>query len=372
MIMSTEYFVKRSLHLRENGAQCVDVVGCVTDPNLQLADKHTDVIASESLRHAALRELDVYLTITDIILANPSEAKAKGASAIPKFYGYHLSKHRLHLLHEFCEEGDLITISQNHSSVFSENRTERHIRHTFTQICKGVSFLHNMCGVVHLDLSLENLLLTKDGNIRICDFGHSERTGRSAVCDDVRKVWPKSVGKKAYAAPELHEYASVDGEKADSWSLGVILYMLATRVSLLQVATVEDLTFCQLIKYGSIVALKKTGHLDATSPQLLDLLANLLVIDPTKRMSVDSALRHPWMVSNNAVRSSLRRTSARRRLSSSSSFQPRCGLRFAQICEGKRSRKLRSFSESNEVTPIAKRDRPSDITRYSYGTVLCG
>lgn len=366
--MSTEYFVKRSLHMRDSGAQCVDVVGCVTDPNLQLADKHTDVIASESLRHAALRELDVYLTINDMILANPTEAKAKGASAFPKFHGYYLRKHRLHLIHEFCEEGDLITVFENQSSVFSENRTERQIRHIFTQICKGLSFLHTMCGIAHLDLSLENVLLTESGNIRICDFGHSERIGRSAMSDEARKLWPKSIGKRAYAAPELHEDCSVDGEKVDAWSLGVILYILVTRVSLFQVATVEDLTFCHMIKYGSKCALKRTGHLDTVSPLLVDLIASLLVIDPTERMTVDSALRHPWITSYNTKRSIVRRTPARRRLLSSSSFQPRCALQLKQASEGNRSR---SCSESNEDTSIAKRDRSCGMTRHSYGAVLC-
>ena len=52
---------------------------------------------------------------------------------------------------------------------------EMHARHYFRQLLSGIDYLHN-AGYAHRDLKSENLLLDKDFNLKICDFGFSTAT----------------------------------------------------------------------------------------------------------------------------------------------------------------------------------------------------
>ena len=85
----------------------------------------------------------------------------------------------------------------------------------FVQLLDGVEFIHSHM-ICHRDLKLENVLIDKDLNIKICDFGHSASTEK--LLDDL-------IGTKEYCAPELI-LGSYDGCLADLWSLGIILYIL--------------------------------------------------------------------------------------------------------------------------------------------------
>lgn len=67
----------------------------------------------------------------------------------------------------------------------------------FSQLIMGVGYLHQL-GIVHRDLKLENLLLDKDRNLIIADFGFANRF--NAAQNDLLST---SCGSPCYAAPEL-------------------------------------------------------------------------------------------------------------------------------------------------------------------------
>ncbi len=67
----------------------------------------------------------------------------------------------------------------------------------FSQLIMGVGYLHNL-GIVHRDLKLENLLLDKDRNLFIADFGFANRFNSSSS-----DLLSTSCGSPCYAAPEL-------------------------------------------------------------------------------------------------------------------------------------------------------------------------
>ena len=101
---------------------------------------------------------------------------------------------------------------------------EEYARVIFYKVLKGVQNIHNS-GICHLDLKLENILMDKNYNPIICDFG------LSGYIEDLKsgKTEKRSPGSLGYKAPELIKCKfPFDGIKADIFSLGAILFNLVT------------------------------------------------------------------------------------------------------------------------------------------------
>ncbi len=96
------------------------------------------------------------------------------------------------------------------------------VKYLFKQIVDAIVHLHQK-GIAHLDLKLENLLLSVDWlpnglekqAIKLIDFGFSREV------DGLCKTF---CGTPSYMAPEIILRKSYDPRKADAWALGVLLY----------------------------------------------------------------------------------------------------------------------------------------------------
>lgn len=86
----------------------------------------------------------------------------------------------------------------------------------FRQLLEGVEYLHSV-NVAHLDLKLENLLIGKNYNLKICDFDQAYLKGQPGIV---------SRGTLNFRAPELNRKQCQNPEAADVYSLGVILFAL--------------------------------------------------------------------------------------------------------------------------------------------------
>eukprot|EP00484_Ammonia_sp_Unknown_P006974 CAMPEP_0197076588 /NCGR_PEP_ID=MMETSP1384-20130603/212189_1 /TAXON_ID=29189 /ORGANISM="Ammonia sp." /LENGTH=783 /DNA_ID=CAMNT_0042515447 /DNA_START=240 /DNA_END=2591 /DNA_ORIENTATION=- len=193
---------------------------------------------------------------------------------------------------EYVSGGDMCTYLQNLRCGLAN---EQAIKYT-VQLAKAVYFMHEN-GYCHLDLSLENVLLDKKKDVvKICDFGLCRRfpNGDSSALFPAATIRP---GKKGYMAPEVYAYQRFNGEKADVFSLGVLIFILLTGFPPFTTPNASDKCF-QYMYYGKLEWLLKQWKLnDIINAQCRDLLSKIFC-HPKKRITVKEMLQHPWLNQN--------------------------------------------------------------------------
>ena len=120
-------------------------------------------------------------------------------------------------------------------------------------------------------------------SIKIADFGLSH------IVQD-GEFLKTSCGSPNYAAPEVIEGKFYSGEEVDVWSSGVILYALLTARLPFDDDYIPHLF--QKIKKGKY---KMPSYL---SPACQDLIRQMLIVDPLKRITVPEIVQHPWFQQN--------------------------------------------------------------------------
>ena len=154
------------------------------------------------------------------------------------------------------------------------------VQKVFTQLVGAVSYVHNS-SCVHRDLKLENILLDKNENVKLCDFGFTrEYEGKASYLQTF-------CGTVCYSAPEMLKGEKYAGEKVDVWSLGVILYALLTG----ELPFDEDDDNATRTKILSSEP-KWPDHL---TPDARSLLGVLLSKRPLIRPSLADILAHPFL-----------------------------------------------------------------------------
>ncbi|KAF9086535.1 hypothetical protein BGX23_008811, partial [Mortierella sp. AD031] len=166
---------------------------------------------------------------------------------------------------------------------------ERDACRLFAQLMSGVHYLHSK-QIVHRDLKLENLLLDRNRNIMITDFGFANQFDSTT-----RDLMSTSCGSPCYAAPELVISDGLYvGSGVDIWSCGVILYaMLAGYLPFDDDPSNPDGdNINQLYNYILATTLVFPDYI---SPDARDLLRMMLVPDPAKRCNMKRIMSHRWL-----------------------------------------------------------------------------
>ncbi|XP_015846425.3 putative sperm motility kinase W [Peromyscus maniculatus bairdii] len=97
---------------------------------------------------------------------------------------------------------------------------ENEVRPIFQQVVSGVHFLHQK-RIAHRDIKLENILIDRAGNVKLCDFGMARQLAEGQMLEEF-------CGTLVYLAPEILARKPYDGLAGDMWSLGVLLFVLVT------------------------------------------------------------------------------------------------------------------------------------------------
>ncbi|TMW94774.1 hypothetical protein EJD97_009807 [Solanum chilense] len=137
---------------------------------------------------------------------------------VVRLYEVLASKSKIFMVLEYVNGGELF------DRIVSKGKlSEAQGRKLFQQLVDGVSYCHDK-GVFHRDLKLENVLIDLRGNIKITDFG------LSALPQHFRDdgLLHTTCGSPNYVAPEILSNRGYDGAASDTWSCGVILYVILT------------------------------------------------------------------------------------------------------------------------------------------------
>ncbi|VTJ60457.1 Hypothetical predicted protein [Marmota monax] len=203
--------------------------------------------------------------------------------SILELYNYFEDNNYVYLVLEMCHNGEMNRYLKNRMKPFSENEA----RHFMHQIITGMLYLHSH-GILHRDLTLSNLLLTRNMNIKIADFGLATQLTMP------HEKHYTLCGTPNYISPEIAT-RSAHGLESDVWSLGCMFYTLLIGRPPFDTDTVKN-------------TLNKVVLADYEMPTFLsreakDLIHQLLRRNPADRLSLSSILDHPFMSRNSSTKS---------------------------------------------------------------------
>lgn len=148
------------------------------------------------------------------------------------------------------------------------------------EVAEALAAAHAL-GVVHRDVKPANVLLTRDGRVKVADFGVAKAVGE----DTGLTRTGMAVGSPAYMAPEQVRGEALDG-RADQFSLGVMLFELLLRRRPFPAETVTTLIF-QILSHDPLA---EEGILTSLGDDAAGLLRRCLAKDPTERFPDAAAL----------------------------------------------------------------------------------
>jgi len=137
-----------------------------------------------------------------------------------------------YIVMDLAEEGDLL------EKVMNNGLSAEEAKKAFNGVVSAIQYSHEL-NIAHRDIKLENILITKSGEVKVADFGFSCK---------VEGLCQTTCGSKAFAAPEILQGQSYDAKKADVWSKGVALYAMVSGSLSFESSNVRSMVEQQLTK----------------------------------------------------------------------------------------------------------------------------
>ncbi|NXU24122.1 STK36 kinase, partial [Thalassarche chlororhynchos] len=171
-------------------------------------------------------------------------------------------------------EGELFQILEDDGSL-----PEDQVQTIAAQLVSALYYLHSH-RILHRDMKPQNILLGKDGIVKLCDFGFARAMSIHTM------VLTSIKGTPLYMSPELVEERPYD-HTADLWSVGCILYELFVGTPPFYTSSIFQLV--------SLIVKDPVKWPKAISPVFKSFLQGLLMKDPCQRLSWPELLSHPFI-----------------------------------------------------------------------------
>jgi len=198
----------------------------------------------------------------------------------------------IYLVMPLFENGDLLDVLENK---FQGSMSASEVKKMFQQMLLALQSMHSR-GIIHRDLSLENILYDEKKNIYgLCDFGLSMKLNKEENNTFSSLTNYHITGKTMYIAPEFWKREQeIDGMSADVWSLGVILFMTLTGIAPFKRAHDLDSNY-RLIQEKGLREIFAESNLPADAMEGLCLVQEMLNADPSQRPTAEQLLNHSWL-----------------------------------------------------------------------------
>lgn len=214
-------------------------------------------------------------------------------------------KRKLHLVFEYCDHTVL-----NELEAQPNGAPEKQIQRILFQVLRAVQFCHEH-NCIHRDVKPENILVTKEGIVKLCDFGFARLlTGPGDEYTDY-------VATRWYRAPELLVGDTQYGPPVDVWAIGCVfgellsgnaiwpgrsdvdqLYLMKRTLGDLIPRHMDIFRSNQFFRGISIPECDRREPLElkysTASKEALSLLKGCLVMEPSNRLKCDELMQHEY------------------------------------------------------------------------------
>jgi serine/threonine protein kinase len=178
----------------------------------------------------------------------------------------------IYLVMEYAAKGSLFQFIRR-----NEKLNEKEAFYFFTQACNAVHFLHKH-QLIHRDIKPENMLITVNGQLKLGDFGccvSCDSSERKTFCGTIEYMAPEIIKRHGYK------------EKADVWSLGVLLYEMLHGYAPFQ-SNKDQETMRQIVE-------DKLEFHAAIKEDVKDLISRMLHSNPLKRPHIVELFDMKWV-----------------------------------------------------------------------------
>jgi serine/threonine-protein kinase len=182
----------------------------------------------------------------------------------------------LYMVMDYVEAANLKQLFAHHDPLLTEN-----VAQILLDMASGLNIVHES-GYMHLDFKPENVLVSRNGSVRLIDFDLAQ-----PIPDKPRK-FSKNPGTPAYMAPEQLQRKPID-TRVDIFAYGVSAYELLTNQKPFPGENPGEILARQLDMAGPV---PPTEHNPDIPPALEKVILKCIAQDPDRRYAFSSVLLH--------------------------------------------------------------------------------
>lgn len=177
-------------------------------------------VNADTKQVVAIKALDLDLVRNEVAdvqheVALLAQLSSSAKNNITKYYGSYLQGTTLWIIMDLCAGGSVRTLLK------AGPLTDKYISVILRELLVAIVHIHRE-GIIHRDVKAANILITTEGQLRLCDFGVAAETNAN------KSKRTTIVGTPYWMAPEVVTEGASYNNKADIWSIGVTLYEMAT------------------------------------------------------------------------------------------------------------------------------------------------